>query len=189
VPTNRRYLRRSHRATLTHTQTMELWLGPSHSGSSLENDEHRRAMWFRHRDKLMGWWGKGGRRPQGWWWYESSQFGLHRYPTSQYERSVLRETPGVLGATERADLEREWRCAWDRCWEQHDFFHCAGPDKIYSGDEARVRHLAWADVPPALVDKWLAERERRGLVREMQEESQQGEAVAETSSPHERRAG
>ena len=109
MPTNRRYLRRSHRATLTHTQTMELWLGPSHSGSSLENDEHRRAMWFRHRDKLMGWWGKGGRRPQGWWWYESSQFGLHRYPTSQYERSVLRETPGVLGATERADLEREWR--------------------------------------------------------------------------------
>ena len=87
-----------------------------------------------------------------------------RYPGSQYERSVLWEA-GVLTEQERAELEREWRCQWDRCWdEQRDFFHCAGPDKIYRGHEARVRHLAWADVPPALVYLWLAERERRGQV-------------------------
>ena len=161
MPTNRRYLRRSHRAKLTHTQAMELWLGPGHQGSSFESDDHRRVMWFRHREKLMGWWGKGGRRPVGWWLYESSQWGLQRYPTSQYELSVLWETRGVLSEAERADLEREWRREWDRCWEdEQHFFHCAGPDKIYTGDEARVRHLAWADVPPELVYKWLDEREQ-----------------------------
>jgi hypothetical protein len=104
-------------------------------------------------------WAKGGRRPQGWWYYEAPQLGL-RYPTSQYERSVLWETSGVLTEQERAELEREWRHQWDRCWENESFFHCAGPDKIYNGDEARVRHLAWADVPPVLVYRWLAEREQ-----------------------------
>jgi hypothetical protein len=141
---------------------MELWLGPGHSGSAFESDEHRREVWFRYRDKLMRQWGKGGRRPQGWWWYESSQWGLHRYPTSKYERSVLWETPGVLTEAERAELEAEWRREWDRCWEDESFFHCSGPGKIFTGDEARAYHLVWADVPPALVNLWLAERERRG---------------------------
>ena len=135
-----------------------------------------------NRDWVMKLWAKGGRRPQGWWYYEAPERGL-RYPGSEYERSVLWEA-GVLTEQERAELEREWRCQWDRCWdEQRDFFYCAGPDKIYHGDEARVRHLAWADVPPALVDLWLAERERRGrVVRELQEESQQEETVAETGN-------
>jgi hypothetical protein len=139
---------------------MELWLGPSHSGSSFENDTHRREAWFRNRGKIMRLWGKGGRRPMGWWCFEAREMGL-RYPGFEYERSVLWETPGVLSEEERAELEREWRRQWDRCWDDLHFFHCAGPDKNFTGDEARVRHLSWADVPPALVDLWLAERERR----------------------------
>ena len=81
-----------------------------------------------------------------------------RYPGSQYERSVLWEA-GVLSEDERAALEREWREAWEFCWRPN-FFHCARPGKIYNGDEARVRHLVWADVPPELVYKWLDEREQ-----------------------------
>ena len=155
-----RYLRRSQRAKLNHFQTMELWLGPRSDGSSFGSDEERREAWFRHRDWVMRLWAKGGRRPMGWWYYEACEMGL-RYPTYAYERSVLWETPGVLTEQERAELEREWRRDWDRCWdEQRHFFHCAGPGKIYHSDEARVRHLMWADVPPALVDLWLAERER-----------------------------
>jgi hypothetical protein len=149
---------------------MELWLGPSHNGSSFENDAHRREMWFRHRDRVMRQWAKGGRRPVGWWLYESSQFGLQRYPTYQYERSVLWEAAGVLSEEERAQLESEWRREWDRCWDEPHFFHCAGPDKNFTGDEARAYHLVWADVPPELVYKWLAEREQRGLVVHEQEE-------------------
>jgi hypothetical protein len=142
---------------------MELWLGPGHQGSSFESDEHRRAMWFRHREKLMGWWGKGGKRPMAWWAYEAPEKGL-RYPGSAYERSVLWETSGVLTEAERTGLEAEWRRQWDRCWDDPHFFHCAGPDKNFTGDEARVRHLVWADVPPELVYRWLGERERRGRV-------------------------
>ena len=159
MPTTRYVLRRSSRAKLTHTQAMELWLGPGHSGSAFESDDHRRAMWFRHREKLMGWWGKGGRRPLGWWCYEAREMGL-RYPTYAYERSVLWETPNVLSEAERAELERKWRHEFDRCWDDPHFFHCAGPDKNFTGDEARVRHLVWADVPPELVYKWLDEREQ-----------------------------
>jgi len=136
---------------MTPTQAMELWLGPSHNGSSFESDEHRREVWFRYRDRLMQQWGRHGRRPQAWWQHESSQFGLHRYPTFQYERSVLWETPGVLTEAERAELEEQWRREWDRVWDEPNFFR---------GDEARVHHLVWADVPPELVYKWLAERER-----------------------------
>ena len=181
MPTTRQYRRRPHRAALNATQEMELWLGPGHSGSAFESDEQRRQAWFRFRDRIMRQWAKGGRRPQGWWWYEASQWGLHRYP-GEYERSVLWETPGVLTEAERSELERGWRREWDRCWDDPHFFHCAGPDKNFTGDEARVLHLKWADVPPELVYRWLDERERRGRVCEVQEESQQGEAVVETSS-------
>jgi hypothetical protein len=157
---------------------MELWLGPGHSGSAFESDEHRRAMWFRYRDRIMRQWAKGGRRPVGWWLYEAHEKGL-RYPTSQYERSVLWEA-GVLGEEERAQLESEWKREWERCWDDPHFFHCAGPDKNFTGDEARVRHLVWADVPPALVDLWLAERERRGrVVRDLETEAASADADAE----------
>src|SRR5262249_12066035 len=146
MPTNRKLIRRAHRATMNAQMAQELWLGPNRNmGSSFENETHRRETWFRFRDRLMQQWGRHGRRPLAWWIYEAPEKGL-RYPGSDYERSILWETPGVLTEQERAELEREWRCEWDRCWEdEQHFFHCAGPDKIYTGDEARVRHLAWAD--------------------------------------------
>jgi hypothetical protein len=156
--TTRYVLRRSSRAKLNATQEMELWLGPSHNGSAFASDEHRRAAWFHHRANLMGWWGKGGRRPMGWWCYEAREMGL-RYPGYEYERSVLWEA-NVLTGEERSQLEAEWRREFDRCWDDPHFFHCAGPDKNFTGDEARVQRLVWADVPPELVYRWLAERER-----------------------------
>ena len=158
MPTNRRYLRRSHRVKLTHTQAMELWLGASHNGSAFADDEHKRAAWFRNREKLMGWWGKNGRRPMGWWCYEGREMGL-RFPGQAHERSALYEFTDVLSADERAQLEAEWRKEFDRSFEEH-FFYCAGPDKIFTGDAARRQHWLFVDLPPPLLDKWLAEREQ-----------------------------
>src|SRR5262249_50181068 len=134
MPTTK-YLRRSHRAKLNHSQQLELWLGPRSTGSAFGSDEERREAWFRNRDWVMKLWAKGGRRPMGWWLYEAPEKGL-RYPTSQYERSVLWETPGVLTEEERAQLEAEWRYEFDRCWDEH-FFHWAGTGEIYNGHEAR----------------------------------------------------
>jgi hypothetical protein len=181
MPTTRRYLRRPHRAKLTHAQEIELWLGPRSDGSSFVSDEHRRVMWFRHRGRFMQLWAKGGRRPMGWWLYESP-FRSRRHPGTDHERSILYEFSDVLSADERAELEAEWRREFDRSWDEH-FFYCAGPDKIYSGDDARWQHWLWADLPPPLLDRWMAERQRRSrVVRELQDESQQAETVAETGN-------
>jgi hypothetical protein len=136
---------------------MELWLGPGSSGSSFESDEHRRATWFHHRDRVMRQWAKGGRRPAGWWAYEACEWGLRGYAGYEHERSILYETPGVLTAEERAELEAQWRREFDRSWDKH-FFYCAGPDKIFTGDVARELHWLWADLPPELLDKWMAQR-------------------------------
>jgi hypothetical protein len=99
---------------------------------------------------------------------------------AEHERSILWETPGVLSEEERAQLERQWREEFDRSWRP-GFSYCK-EGRIFTGDVAREYHWLWADVPPALVDRWLTER---GLAGALQDESQRGEAVAETSSPHE----
>jgi hypothetical protein len=101
----------------------------------------------------------------------------HRYPGFEHERSVLYESSDVLGADERAELEAWWRREFDRSWDEH-FFYCAGPDKIYSGDDARWAHWLFVDLPPPLLDKWMAERERcAGVIRELEEESPPAEAT------------
>src|SRR5215469_370777 len=137
MPTNRKYLRRSHRTTMTATQEMELWLGPGSNGSSFESDEHRREVWVRYRDKVMRQWGKHGRRPYAWWYYESAAFGVgHGRHPGAHERSILFEFPefaSVLTPEERAELEAYWRREFDRSWDEH-FFFCAGPDKNFTGD-------------------------------------------------------
>jgi len=170
MPTTRQYLRRPHRAALTHSQQMELWLGPSHHGSAFASDEHRRAAWFRHRDRLMQRWGKDGRRPLGWWEYEAPEKGL-RFPGSKvHERSILYEFSDVLSAAERTELEAYWRKEFERSWAPNFSFYADG--KIYSGDAARWQHWLFVDLPPPLLDQLMAERERRGrVVRELQEES------------------
>src|SRR5215472_4944015 len=99
--------------------------------------------------------------------YESP-FLSRRHPGTEHERSILYEFSDVLGSEERTELEREWKREFDRSWDEH-FFYCAGPDKIFSGDEARWRHWLFIDLPPPLLDRWMAERERRGrTVRELQ---------------------
>jgi hypothetical protein len=172
--------------TMSLSQQQELWLGPlGNNGSVFRSDEHRREVWFRFRDRLMQLWGKNGKRPYGWWRYESP-FRSRRHP-GVHERSILYEFTDALSADERTGLEQWWRREFDRSWDEH-FFYCAGPGKIYSGDDARWQHWLFVDLPPTLLDRWLAER---GLVGALQEESQRGEAVAETSSllENERRAG
>lgn len=176
MATTRQYRRRPRRAALTHTQAMELWLDAGSSGSSFESDAHKREVWFRHREKLMAWWGKGGRRPMGWWCFEAREMGL-RFPGQAHERSALYEFTDVLSADERAQLEAEWRKEFDRSWDEH-FFFCAGPDKIFTGDDARWQHWLFVDLPPPLLDKFMAERERRGqVIRE--QEGVPAEATAE----------
>jgi len=165
---------------------MELWLGPGSNGSAFRSDEERKAMWFRYRDRLMQRWGKSGRRPMGWWLYESP-FRSHRHPGPEHERSILYEFTDALSVDERAELEAHWRREFERSWRPN-FCYCK-EGRIFTGDIARELHWLWADIPPPYLDKLMAERERRGRVCEVQEESQQGEAVTETSSPHERRAG
>ena len=117
----------------------------------------------------------------------SAVLGLRRYPGYEHERSVLCEFSDVLSEEERAQLEAEWRREFERSWRPN-FCYCK-EGRIFTGDIARELHWLWADIPPPYLDKLMAERERRGRVCEVQEESQQGEAVTETSSPHERRAG
>jgi hypothetical protein len=148
---------------------MELWLGPSHHGSAFESDEHRRAAWFRYRDRIMQRWGRGGHRPQGWWMYEAPE-GLW-YPGHDHERSVL-YTAGALTEEEARELRERWREEFDRSWEPH-FSFCAGPEKIFTGDAGRVKHCLWADVPPDLYEEWMAERQRSaGVIGESEEASQ-----------------
>jgi len=158
VPTNRKYLRRSQRAPISSVQEMELWMGPSRHGSAFASEAQRREAWFRHRERLMAWWGQDGRRPLAWWAYEAPE-GL-KYPGYDYQRPVLYEA-GVLSAEERARLEAYWREEFDRSWDPH-FFHCAGPGKIFKGDAARVKHWLWMDLPLELHDRWMAEREQGG---------------------------
>ena len=121
-------------------------------------DEHRRATWLRYRERLMRRFAKNGKRPQGWWWYEAAEWGLRGYAGYEHERSILYETPGVLSGEERAQLEARWRKEFDRSWGEH--FSCHHEGRIFTGDVAREYHWLWADIPPALVDAWTAERER-----------------------------
>src|SRR5215831_455581 len=120
MPTKRYVLRRSSRAKLTHAQTMELWLGPSHNGSAFASEAHARAMWVHHRDRLMQQWGRHGRRPLGWWAFEAPEKGLYRYPGYEHERSTLYEFSDVLSAEERTELEAQWRREFDRSFDGQD---------------------------------------------------------------------
>jgi hypothetical protein len=85
--------------SITATQEMELWLGRSRHGSAFRDDEQRRALWFEHRDRLMGYWGNNGRRPQAWWKFEAP----FKYPGFNRERSALWEG-NLLGAAEARAL-------------------------------------------------------------------------------------
>src|SRR5262249_17953459 len=178
MPTTRYVLRRSSRAKLTHRQELELWLGPTHNGSSFQSDEHRRAAWFHHRARLMQWFATNGRRRCGWWWYEAASFGLPSRHPGVHQQSILYEFSSALREEERAELERFWCKEFEKSWSPNFSYFKEG--RIFTGDVARELHWLWADIPPPLVDRWREERGRGGRVgRELQEENPPAENVAE----------
>src|SRR5262245_66538923 len=77
---------------------MKLWLGGPlpHLPSAFDSDEQRRAVWFRHRARLMENHGSRGRRPAAWWHYESGEL---RWPGRDRERSTL-YAAGMLAEAE-----------------------------------------------------------------------------------------
>jgi hypothetical protein len=139
---------------ITPLQEQELWLGPSHHGSSFQSDQERRRLWVANRDPLMRRWGQNGHRPQAWWRYDAPI----PFPGLARERSTLYEH-GLLGKAEARALEKDWREEFDRAM-QPNFFYIAGPGEIYQGAVARQKHFASADIPSALVQQWEAARQR-----------------------------
>jgi hypothetical protein len=155
MPTSRHFVRRAHHTHLTHAAEMDLWLGPDpRSGQepAFGSDEQRRVLWTYHRDRLMGLFGRRGRRPQAWWQYDSPI----PYPGYNREQSALCEA-GLLSEPEMAELLTFWRAEFDRA-HRPDFFVCLGPGEFLHGARARREHCRWADIPAPLVKQWTAER-------------------------------
>src|SRR5262245_17524860 len=148
MPTNRTLMRRPSRRRLSGLQEMALWLGEDPHHPVFRNEEEAREAWFCHRDRLLAVWGRHGRRPMAWWCFEA---GIP-WPGRDRQQSVLFEA-GVLAEDEAAELVVWWRQQFERA--QHpDFSHCEGPGRFFSGEAARVRHYAWADIPASLVKEW-----------------------------------
>jgi hypothetical protein len=162
VGTNRNVIRRPPRGALTDEQEMELWLGPLHHGSAFDSRDELQQAWLKHRDKVMATWAKHGKRPAGWWEFEAP------FPRPfEHEASALYEA-GLLGDAERAELVSRWRREFLRTYEPN-FFFCEGPGCILEGVAARQAHYEWADIPFALVEQWVEERQRRPVAEEQVE--------------------
>jgi len=171
VPTSRRYRRRSSRVTVSRLQMTELWLGPGRDGSCFESDEHRRAAWFYNRDLIMHLWGKNGRRPLAWWLYEAPQYGMPPRHPGEHQQSILFEFPefaGVLSERERIELETHWKKEFDKTWAAGFSFFKEG--RIFTGEVARELHWLWVDLPPPVLEKFMAGRQRRShAIRKLEE--------------------
>ena len=162
MPTKRTPLRRRVRGELNGDQEMCLWLGVGRNGSfPFESEDEAEALWGRHRARLMEAHARSGHRPAAWWIYEAEALGL-TYPGYDCEQSYLFDH-GQLGTEEAAALVAYWREQFERANEP-GFGYCSGPGRWLRGREAREAHIAWADIPRSLVEKWTAERraERRG---------------------------
>lgn len=156
MPTNRVPLRRRVRGELNSDQEMALWLGVGRNGSFPFADEDEAAeLWVRHKPRIMEAHARNGRRPYAWWVYEAETLGLD-YPGYETEASYLYEH-GQLGAEETASEVAYWREQFERCHEP-GFGYCSGPGEWLHGREAREAHMAWADIPRSLVEKWTRER-------------------------------
>jgi len=108
-------------------------------------EEELREAWDRGRDVVMRLWARGGKRPMAWWYLEAPVLGL-AWPGADRQRSTLWRAPGVLGESERAEVEAEWR---------RDFDAAKG-----KGVRERREHYEFHDIPAELVEKWQAERRR-----------------------------
>jgi hypothetical protein len=62
-----------------------------------------------------------------------------------------------LSEAERTELEQRWRKEFERTWSPNFSFYADG--KIYTGDVAPELHWLWADLPPELHDRWMAEHQ------------------------------
>jgi hypothetical protein len=121
---------------------MELIYGPSPAmGSYFDSREALQAAWAVCRDELLGR-ANPGRRPQAFYEFE---FDGPR-PRYDEERSVLWRM-NLLSAAERVVLEAEWK---------EQFQKARG-----MGVQERREHLVHHDVPPELIERWMAERRRR----------------------------
>jgi hypothetical protein len=155
MATNRHPIRHPHRGQLNHAQLMVLRYGPDPRwANAFHSEEHFRAAWERHRDRILAGY-RRGRRPQGWWRFEAP------FPYPGYAKEpVALLAAGVLTEQESAELIAFWREQFERGWQPH-FFHCDGPGRIFHGSIGRRKHFAWAGIPAELVRRWTAERRRR----------------------------
>jgi hypothetical protein len=154
MPTTKIRIRRPRPARLTGDAEMDLWLGYDPSRPlPFASDEERRALWFRHRERLMQWFGGHGKRPLAWWRYEAPDLGLE-FPGIALERSTLWEA-GLLAENEKVELETFWRKQFDRA-QAPNFFHPLAPGQTLEGGDAREALYSWADIPRDLVRRWAA---------------------------------
>src|SRR5262249_47630281 len=121
---------------------MELWLGRAeHKPSAFADEQVRRRLWREHRDRLLGWWGRDGRRPQAWWQYDSPI----PYPGYDVERSTL-FAANLLAEAECAALLKFWRAQFERLM-----------DPNFGDVAACEKHIEYCDMPRSLLAQWANE--------------------------------
>ena len=162
MATNRHPIQHPHRGRLNHAQEMTLRYGEDPRWDAFQSEAEHREAWARNRDHLLARY-QHGRRPAAWWRFEASI----PFPGYDHEQAALFEAD-LLHEDERAELEREWRRAFEQA-RAPGFMFCAGFAKPsdttatwLEGEAAERAHLKWAGVPRALIRKWTAERKRRG---------------------------
>jgi hypothetical protein len=141
---------------LSAGQKMELIYGPNSSlGSLFKSREELVQAWAACRDELLER-ANAGRRPAGFYEFEFDG----RRPPYDTERSTLWRM-GLLTADEKAELEREWKAAFQEA-QPDDFTLNDGGGEILRGDCARAAHYAHHNIPRELLRRWeKAERRRR----------------------------
>jgi hypothetical protein len=132
---------------------MELWLGPDpRHGSLFRTRQELATAWRMHGERVSAMYAVPGRRVQGWWEFNAPEGLKRNYDT---ERSDLWRAD-LLDEKEVAELEADWRKEFARAHQPGFCTH--GRGGMLKGDEAIAAHLAWADVPRELIEKWTAER-------------------------------
>jgi hypothetical protein len=130
---------------LTSAKYYFLLYGPKDAYDDAFADESAvLAAWATHRSQLLAHY-PSGRRP---WAFRALDHPKLPWRGFDRERSGLWRAGDVLTEAERVELETWWRQEFARAM--------ALPD-----DEARRKHLAWADVPHELRRQWSRERRRK----------------------------
>jgi hypothetical protein len=114
--------------------------------------------WQKHRARFMRD-EPDGHRPDEWWLYEKQMQPPAQETVALYEM-------GELGEAELGRLTALWRERYEQA-QRPGFRHCIGqanPGDTFAswveGAEARRQHYRWAQIPPALLKQWDAERKR-----------------------------